>query len=60
MPVITIKERDNKYVVVLATRYKQEEVSFTSGHDAVKCANNNIQYYTGYKSNYTFEDLLVI
>jgi hypothetical protein len=60
MPVITIKEHEGKFVVVLVTKYKQEEVVFTNEHAAVKCANNNIQYYTGHKSYYTFEDLLVI
>lgn len=60
MPVITIKEHSGKFVVSLTTKYKQEEVVFTNGYDAVKCANNNIQYYTGHKTSYTLEDLLVI
>lgn len=60
MPVIMIREHEGKFVVVLVTKYKQEEMSFTSEHAAVKCANNNFQYYTGHKSSYTFEDLLVI
>jgi hypothetical protein len=60
MPTITIKEREGKFVVTLATKYKQEEVSFTNEGSAVKCANNNIQYYTGHKSSYTLWDLLVI
>ena len=60
MPAIMIREHEDKFVVILATKYKQEEVSFTSEHAAVKCANNNIQYYSGHKSSYTLEDLLVI
>lgn len=60
MPEITIKEHEGKFVVTLTTKYKQEEVVFTTEHAAVKCANNNIHYYTGHKSSYTFEELLVI
>lgn len=60
MPTITIKEHEGKFVVVLATKYKQEEVVFTTASSAVKCANNNFQFYTGHKSSYTLEDLLVI
>lgn len=60
MPAIVIKERGDKFVVSLTTKYKQEEVVFTTESSAVKCANNNIQYYTGHKSSYTLWDLLVI
>lgn len=60
MPKISIRVRDDKFVVMLETKYKQEEVVFTTESSAVKCANNNIQYYTGHKSSYTFEDLLDI
>ena len=60
MPTITIREQGDKFVVVLATKYKQEEVVFTTASSAVKCANNNFQYYTGHKTDYTFDDLLVI
>lgn len=60
MPVITIKVHEDKFVVTLTTKYKQEEVVFTNGYDAVSCANNNFHYYTGHKSSYTFEELLVI
>lgn len=60
MPAITIKVHEGKFVVVLATKYKQEEVVFTTECSAVRCANNNFQYYTGYKTHYTLEDLLVI
>lgn len=60
MPKITIKEREGKFVVIFTTKHKQEEVVFTTESSAVRCANNNFQYYTGHKTYYTLEDLLVI